>query len=644
MTGAAKGGAKGALPDALREESLQRRRRARLLSLLSTLLALSIAFVLLLAHQFVVGRRVLLEELRAEAAIIAANSSAALVFDDARAGQETVAAIRHTPRILAAALYRADGRLLALHAESAATFPGQLPAEVPAPRLLGFFPADPETLREPVLHETAQVGTLVLRVDFSSLYWRLAEFALGMSGIAAVALALSHRLTGRLRRRIARTEEQLERFALYDQVTGLPNRRLFERELRRMSAAHRPGGPQGALLFLDIDDFKKVNDAHGHAVGDQVLAMIGGRLRAAVRGSDIMARIGGDEFAVILTEVGSPDNAANVALKLIEVLGEPFPTEPVPSHIGVSIGIAMLPDDGDSPGALLRNADMAMYVAKGQGKNSYHFFSSALDGKVRHDLALESGLRRALGAGGEGLWVAYQPKLCARTQRVLGVEALARWRMADGQTVSPAEFIPVAEHSGLIVPLGEWLLDAVCRDIATLRAGGLAMPPVAVNVSALQLLRDPEIVGNFCRTLAGHGEPAEAFEIELTESALTEARGAAVLEGFRAAGFALAIDDFGTGYSSLGYLRRFQVGTLKIDQSFVRRLPGHEGDAAIVRAVIQMAEALNIAVVAEGVETRAQADFLAANGCAILQGYLFARPMDAAALAGFLRAHAGAAA
>jgi EAL domain-containing protein (putative c-di-GMP-specific phosphodiesterase class I) len=165
---------------------------------------------------------------------------------------------------------------------------------------------------------------------------------------------------------------------------------------------------------------------------------------------------------------------------------------------------------------------------------------------------------------------------------------------------------------------------------------------VAVNVSALQLLRDPEIVGNFCRTLAGYGEPAEAFEIELTESALTEARGAAALEGFRAAGFALAIDDFGTGYSSLGYLRRFQVGTLKIDQSFVRRLPGHEGDAAIVRAVIQMAEALNIAVVAEGVETQAQADFLAANGCAILQGYLFARPMDAAALAGFLCAHAAA--
>jgi EAL domain-containing protein (putative c-di-GMP-specific phosphodiesterase class I) len=297
----------------------------------------------------------------------------------------------------------------------------------------------------------------------------------------------------------------------------------------------------------------------------------------------------------------------------------------------------MVPEDGDEAGALLRNADMAMYVAKAHGKNGYQFYSEAIDGQVRRDLRLETALRRALDGADGGLAVAYQPKFCTRSRKVIGVEALTRWTMPDGQVVSPAEFIPVAEHTGLIVGLGNWLLERVCVELAELYAMGITPPVVAVNVSPRQLLRGEEVVTSFRNTLARHGESSANFEIELTESALTESRGASVLDALRAAGFALAIDDFGTGYSSLGYLKRFQISTLKVDQSFVRGVPQDEGSAAIVQAVIRMAHALGISVVAEGVETEEQAAFLAASGCDVLQGYLLGRPMPVAELAELLR-------
>ncbi|MDD2874360.1 MAG: bifunctional diguanylate cyclase/phosphodiesterase, partial [Azoarcus sp.] len=388
---------------------------------------------------------------------------------------------------------------------------------------------------------------------------------------------------------------------------------------------------------LDVDDFKKVNDSFGHEVGDQVLTMIGQRLMHTVRGDDVVARIGGDEFAVVLLDIGGPDNAATVARNLIAAIGAPFSTEPTPTHIGLSVGIAMMPADGDDPAALLRHADMAMYVAKAEGKNRFQFFTEAIDGKVRQDLRLESALRQALEHNGTGLWVAYQPKLCARTRQVIGVEALARWRMPDGQAVSPGEFIPVAEHTGLISAFGDWLLERICTDLGVLRAAGFELPTVAVNVSSHQLLQGAALVERFCDTIAAHGESVCRFEFELTESALTDARGASVLEAFRLAGFKLSIDDFGTGYSSLGYLKRFDVSTLKIDQGFVRDLPADQEDAAIVIAVIQMAHALGITVVAEGVETEAQADFLRANECDVFQGYLLGVPMSVIELSAYLR-------
>ena len=281
---------------------------------------------------------------------------------------------------------------------------------------------------------------------------------------------------------------------------------------------------------------------------------------------------------------------------------------------------------------------MAMYVAKTRGKNNVHFFSEEIDARVRGELALESGLRQALANEGRGLWVAYQPQLCAQTRQLHGVEALVRWQQEDGRLVSPAEFIPVAEKSGLITDLGDWVLSQVCRDLALMRAQGVELPKVAVNVSSRQLLRGRSVVNHFCETLRHFGEQVEKFEFELTESALTGGDAATILDAFVEAGFSLSIDDFGTGYSSLGYLKRFQVSALKIDQSFVRGLPQNSENAAIVVAVIQMALALNIQVVAEGVETAAQAGFLQAAGCDVLQGYLLGRPMPPAQLVTYVQA------
>jgi diguanylate cyclase (GGDEF)-like protein len=588
--------------------------RSNRLSLLSTGLALLIAFFLLMLHQYVIGHQQMLEELNTEAVIIGASSAAALVFNDPKAAQETLGAVLLTPRITGGALYRADGARLASAGDR--DFLLKLPPDDSTTSLkLSVAPTSTsyslsgEFLRGDIDVAGGKVGTLLLHVSFSSLYWRMLEYAL----------------------------EQLELMAFHDPVTGLPNRRLFERELR-LAVAHAARESAGAaLLFIDIDDFKKVNDSLGHAVGDKALLLIGQRLSGVVRSGDVVSRLGGDEFGVILYGIGDPDNAARVARLMIEAMTVPLPTEPTPSHIGLSIGVLLLPCDDCDPTVLLQRADMAMYVAKTHGKNGFRFYSEAIDARVRSDLALEAGLRQALQAGGRGLWVAYQPQLCAQTRQLVGVEALVRWRRDDGRQMSPAEFVPVAEQTGLIDELGDWVLKQVCRDLATLRASGVELPKVSVNVSPRQLLHGSGLVERFCETISRFGETVTRFEFELTESALMDEDGSAVLDAFHAAGFSLSIDDFGSGYSSFGYLKRFRVSKLKIDQSFVRDLPGDSENAAIVRAVIQMARALNLTVVAEGVETQAQAGFLTACGCDILQGYLLGRPKPPTELVAYVK-------
>lgn len=614
-------------------------KRTRQLNILTTGLAVLIAFILLMAYQFVSGRQQLLEELRTEAIIIGANSSAALVFNDQKAANEILAAVRLTPRIVGGALYRPDGQLFAFENDPTGVFPGKIGEFNPdQPQViearLGTFA---DLMREEVYQDDTHVGTLLIHVTYKSLYWRLLEYAIGVIFIGAIALLLAHRFTVSLRKKMALTEGQLQKMALYDQVTGLPNRSFFEFELGKVVTRIKREGSIGALLFIDVDDFKKVNDLCGHQAGDQVLLMISERLKRTVRAADIVARVGGDEFAVVLYACGSPENAAKVADQMIAAISEPFPTEPIPSHVGLSIGLTMIPNDSDDPVTLLNWSDMAMYVAKSQGKNRYQFFSEDINNKVHGKLQIEADLREALKDPDGGLWVAYQPQVSARTREITGVEALMRWRLKSGAFISPGEFIPIAEKSGLIIDIGVWLVKQICRDLAEMRGNGIEISKVAVNVSPRELTRGTGIVEAICKTLDEFGENVSRFQFELTENALMDEKGSEVLDAFRKAGFSLAIDDFGSGYSSLGYLKRFHVSTLKIDQQFVQLLPGDAEDGAIVSAVIQMSKALGITVVAEGVETEAQAEFLATHGCDILQGFLISRPIPPRELEAYIK-------
>lgn len=615
--------------------------RSRRLRVLTTGLAAFITVTLLMAYQFVSDRKQLVEELRTEAMIIGASSSAALVFNDQEAAQEILTIIRLTPRILGGALYSADGQLFVTENDAHDVFPKTIgtfnpnnPAEIEIDDGPDMFSG---LIREEVFQESVRVGTLLLHVTYDSLYWRLLEYALGVVLIIAFGFLLAHRFTLTLRKRMAFTEGQLEHMALYDRVTDLPNRRYFEHELRKAVSRIKREGKDGALLYFDVDDFKKVNDLCGHQAGDEVLRMVAERLKKTTRSGDIIGRVGGDEFAAILFSVGTPENAAVVADNMIRVVAEPFPTEPIESHVGLSIGVTMIPVDSDDSDTLLRCSDMAMYVAKAMGKNRYQFFSEDINNSIQRQLEIEASLREALKTDSAGLWVAYQPQVCAKTGRLMGVEALIRWQRDKGKPISPADFIPVAEKTGLIVDLGKWVLKRVCRDLAELRSLGIEIPKVAINVSPRELTRGYNIVGDICQTLVSFGERIGRFQFEVTENALMDDNGADVLDAFRDAGFSLAIDDFGSGYSSLGYLKRFQVSALKIDQQFVQRLPDDVEDGAIVSAVIQMSKALGITVVAEGVETEAQAAFLAEHGCDILQGYLISRPIAPQQLIEFIR-------
>ena len=615
--------------------------RSKRLRVLATGLAAFITVALLMAYQFVSDRKQLVEELRTEAMIIGASSSAALVFNDQAAAREILTIIRLTPRILGGALYSADGRFFVAENDAHGVFPENIEAFNPN-NPAGIDIADDPGLfsgliREEVFQDSVRVGTLLLHVTYESLYWRLLDYALGVVLIIAFGFLLAHRFTLTLRKRMAFTEGQLEHMALYDRVTDLHNRHYFEHELRKAITRIKREGKDGALLYFDVDDFKKVNDLCGHQAGDDVLRMIAERLKKTTRSGDIIGRVGGDEFAAILFGVGTPESAAVVADNMIRVIAEPFPTEPIESHVGLSIGVTMIPVDSDDSDTLLRCSDMAMYVAKSLGKNRYQFFSEEINNRIQRQLEIEAALRKALKADSAGLWVAYQPQVCAKTGRLMGVEALMRWAQDDGKPISPADFIPVAEKTGLIIDLGKWVLKRVCRDLAELRSLGIEIPKVAINVSPRELTRGYNIVGEICQTLVSFGERVGRFQFEVTENALMDDNGADVLDAFRDAGFSLAIDDFGSGYSSLGYLKRFQVSALKIDQQFVQRLPDDAEDGAIASAVIQMSKALGITVVAEGVETEAQAAFLAEHGCDILQGYLISRPIAPQQLIEFIR-------
>ncbi len=424
-------------------------------------------------------------------------------------------------------------------------------------------------------------------------------------------------------------EQKIEFLAYHDALTGLPNRVLLEDRVRQGIGMAERSGTGLALVFLDLDNFKKINDSLGHAAGDALLKEVALRLKRCVRDTDTISRQGGDEFVILLHDLqGGVDSCTPVLGKIMETLQEPYNWEGNELSTSASIGISLFPEDGHDFETLRKNADMAMYRAKEAGRNTYRFFDEEMDDEAVEHLLMRSGLRRALERGEFELH--YQPQIELRTGQVIGAEALLRWQHPEYGLVSPSRFIPVAEDSGLIVPIGEWVLREACRQAGAWQRAGLPPLVVAVNLSAVQFRRG-SVEETVTRALAAAGLPPAQLELELTETILIQnvEQVLASVRRLKQLGVKLSIDDFGTGYSSLSYLKRFDIDKLKIDQSFIRDLASDPDDAAIVRAIIQMAHSLDLLAIAEGVETVDMLQQLKAFGCDEAQGYHFARPMPA---------------
>lgn len=421
-------------------------------------------------------------------------------------------------------------------------------------------------------------------------------------------------------------EQQIRHLALHDALTGLPNRSLMESALTQALFDAKTQERQVAVLFLDLDRFKQVNDAFGHATGDQLLREVARRLRAAVLPQATVSRQGGDEFVIVLPGISSRTVVLQSVRHIVQALRPPVMLGTRETRVACSIGISLYPEDGHNPEVLLKHADMAMYQAKQAGRDCHQFFNARLDVELQERLALEHALHEALQQ--QGFEVHYQPQVHMGTGRITAAEALVRWHRPGLGWESPARFIPVIEDMGLIHVLGQWVLEQACAQAQAWNQAGLPPVRMAVNVSARQI-DQPDFVQQVLKVLARTGLPAQQLEIELTESLMMEKldKTALALEQLHAAGVSISIDDFGTGYSSLSYLSRLPLDKLKIDRSFVRDIDTRESDAILCRTIIAMASNLNLRVTAEGVETQEQLELLRHFGCDHYQGYVFSRPV-----------------
>jgi diguanylate cyclase (GGDEF)-like protein/PAS domain S-box-containing protein len=435
-----------------------------------------------------------------------------------------------------------------------------------------------------------------------------------------------------------RAEERVQYLATHDSLTGLPNRAMFSELLNHVIQHSKRKQARCAVLFIDLDRFKFINDSLGHEAGDQLLRTVGERLKTRLRSSDVVARLGGDEFVMLARDLSGSEQAARIARKVLSAVIQPVELFGQDCRVTASIGVALYPDDGTDETTLMAHADVAMYHAKEEGKNNFQFYDGRLETQSRERLAMEGKLRHAIERG--ELSLHYQAKLDLAEHRITGVEALLRWNNAELGAVSPAKFIPLAEETGLILPIGRWVLHSACTQAVAWQRAGLPPLRVAVNLSPRQLA-DPGLVDEVRRVLDETGLAPAFLELEVTESSVMHhvERALEVLTALRRMGLHLAIDDFGTGYSSLAQLKRFPIDTLKVDRSFIRELPNDPEDRAIAEAILAMGKTLGLRVVAEGVETADQRDFLRERQCDEMQGYLFSKPLPADAFARLLSEH-----
>ena len=490
------------------------------------------------------------------------------------------------------------------------------------------------------------VGAVIL--EYTQIYQELWEaaawqiYAVGAAGFLCTVLVgllgvkLYETLSKRLREEKA-AAEQIEYLAFHDKLTGLCNRGMFSIMLAQGLQEAKRYERQLAVLFLDLDRFKNINDTLGHQAGDLLLQEMATRLKAVLRESDCIARLGGDEFVIMVPSLSGVDQLAAMTQKLLAAISRTFKLGNHEFHVTASIGISVYPGDGDDERALMKNADIAMYRSKEDGKNTFTFYSADLNTHSIERLAFESSLRRALDAG--QFEVHYQPKVDCHTSQMNGVEALLRWKHPDLGMVPPIKFIPVAEENGLIVPIGRWVLLTACQQQVVWRDLGLPPLRMSVNISPRQFY-DDHLLSDVRAIVLQTGIEPSFLELEITESLLMRdvVKASKVLMEFRSLGIRLSLDDFGTGYSSLSNLKRFPIDTIKVDRSFVRELSSNAEDRAITEAIIVMGKSLKMDVVAEGVETQGQIEFLRNHGCDEFQGFYFSKAVPPAAITDLLRA------
>lgn len=598
-------------------------------------LALLVSGLVLLVYQALSLRSALAADAAVQADMIADNVSAALMFNDVGSAQEVLHSLRKVPYVERAGIYTVEGRRFATYAR-----PGLRARDAAEATLSNVKPAKHRLSFEDVFVASVIVqngktlGSVVVVATTEQMMRELIHYAAFIVGASLCALWIAFVVTSRMSARIAQAEKKLEYLASTDPLTGLPNRRAFYDELteRLQRGAHVCS--RAALILIDLDDFKTVNDTLGHGAGDELLKHVAVALRQSVRADDLVSRIGGDEFAVLVAIAKEKAEGIRTGERIARALARPFDLPRASIVASASVGVSVYPDDAVDVASLVSSADIALYAAKSGGKNAAVEFHPSMTVEARRRARLETELRKAIET--DALHLVYQPQFECRSGRLIGAEALLRWMHPIDGEITPSEFVPVAEESELIVALGQWVLRRACRDAARWNAEQGSAVYVAVNVSARQL-RQTRFNQDVEAVLAESGLSPNLLELELTESQLMAnmTAGVEAMRQLRAAGIRLSLDDFGTGYSSLSYLQSFPVNTLKIDRAFVKPLP--QAGQPIVTAIISMAHSFGIAVVAEGVEAPAQLAWLDDAGCDIVQGYLTGRPTSFAGITDLLR-------
>jgi diguanylate cyclase len=610
--------------DASLTSHLTLQKRVTFVNLATTAAALLLATALLIGIEYLNLRRTFLDDLHVQARILANNSSAALLFRDHKTANEILSSMHAAQQIEYAEIIDMDGSSTAHYAAAGVTRPATSSAFITIEKYI-FHKLSLEIF-QPIVVESKPIGMLYISASLKPLYSRLLIYSVAVVLIVLSALAAAALLLKGMRRTLSKAELDLNYLAMVDPVTNLPNRNALNLRITQAVARAERINKGLAVLFLDLDNFKIINDTLGHDAGDELLHQVGLRLTNALRGADSVFRLGGDEFTVLIEDIVESADAALIGKNLISALQHPFSLKNRDVYVTTSIGISYYPEDARDFKTLLKNADTAMYHAKSRGKNNFQFFSSDMNARAHKRLEVETSLRRAIE--NNEFEVYYQPQMDLRSGEVVCMEALIRWRHPERGLVSPLDFIPIAEETGLILPIGAWILKQACLQCRLWHSAGFTKLKIAVNLSGKQFNQE-NLTGQIAQILRETNLDPAYLELEITESAIMETNNHAIdiLSQLRQMGLSLSIDDFGTGYSSMNYLKRFPISKLKIDRSFVKDIPGDAEDGAITAAIIALSKALNIAVVAEGVETKQQADFLLNHQCHLVQGFLYSKPM-----------------